>query len=136
MPHARASLPSGNAWTWVSFAWLFVAIGCANPDPVLGRRVYETSGACWVCHGRTGEGNGPAHAALIPPPRDFSKGHFRLDADGDGQAGTDEDLKLVILNGAAAYGGSPSMTPWSHLGKARVADLVAYIRTLEEPGEE
>jgi hypothetical protein len=75
-------------------------------------------------------------AALVPSPRSFVEGDYRLDADRDGEAGMDTDLRLVIQNGASAYGGSPSMSPWAFLGDEAIDDLVAYIRTLEEDSDD
>ena len=78
-----------------------------------GKATYEVN--CSSCHGMTGQGDGPISAALNPRPRDFSKGDFMLDANKNGSAGEDEDLKLVIKKGAMAYGGSPLMAGWPTL---------------------
>jgi hypothetical protein len=71
---------------------------------------------------------------LDPKPRDLSRGEFKFDPDKDGRTGTDADLAAVIKNGAAAFGGSPLMTPWAHLQEVEIQDLVAYIRLLEQAG--
>lgn len=88
---------------------------------------------CVTCHGESGKGDGPGGAGLQPPPRDFSVGDFKLDANGNGKPGDDEDLKLVITNGAAAYGGSPLMTPWGGaLTEEDIDNLVAVVRSLRK----
>jgi mono/diheme cytochrome c family protein len=90
---------------------------------------------CASCHGVGGKGDGPTGVALAAqgtPPRDFTKGEFKFDTDKDGKAGSDVDLTNVLKNGAGAYGGSPLMAPWSHLGDAGIADLVAHIKVLSE----
>jgi mono/diheme cytochrome c family protein len=97
-------------------------------DAVAGKGNYEA--LCATCHGPGGKGDGPAAAALTPPPRDLSVGDFKFDADKDGKPGGDADLKLVIQKGAAEFGGSPMMTPWG-LPDAQLDDLVALIRTLK-----
>jgi mono/diheme cytochrome c family protein len=89
-------------------------------------------GTCWTCHGKSGTGDGPAGAALNPPPRDFTTGEFKFDANKDGKPGEPEDLFMVIKNGAAAYGGNPSMTPWGHLGDEQIKDLVAYVLSMSK----
>ena len=94
-----------------------------------GKKTYDL--LCMVCHGVTGGGDGPAGAAIDPPPRNFNLAEFKFDADKDGVAGTDEDLFIVITKGGAAFGGNPVMVPWLTLSDAEVADLIAYIRTLE-----
>ena len=57
---------------------------------------------------------------------------FLFDTDGDGQTGTDADLKNVITKGGAAFGGSPLMAPWPVLTDADIANLIAYIRTFKQ----
>ena len=75
----------------------------------------------------------PLGDALQPPPRDFSTGDFKFDANGNGTPGEDEDLKLVITNGAGAYGGTPLMTPWGGtLTEEDIDNLVAVIRSLKQ----
>jgi mono/diheme cytochrome c family protein len=102
----------------------------AAGDAAAGKTTFET--LCVTCHGPLGKGDGPAGVALTPPPRDFSKGDFKYDADKDGKAGTDADLMLIVKNGAGAYGGSPLMAPWGHLSEAELQNVVAYVRTLKK----
>lgn len=100
-------------------------------DVAAGKAKYDTF--CLSCHGPEGKGDGPVGAALNPKPRDFSTGDFKFDADKDGTAGTDADLKLVIKNGAAAYGGSPMMAPWgATLSEQDLENLVAFVRSLKK----
>jgi len=98
-------------------------------DAAAGKALFEAN--CASCHGTSGKGDGPVGAALNPPPRDFTQGNFKFDADGDGTPGEDDDLKMVIKNGAMAYGGSALMAPWPTLSDQQVQDIVAYIRTLK-----
>ena len=102
----------------------------AAGDAAAGKKNYDT--LCFTCHGSAGKGDGPAGAALTPPPRDFSVGDFKFDADKNGTPGEDADMKLVIKNGAGAYGGNPSMAPWGHLSDKDVDDLIAFVRSLKQ----
>jgi len=102
----------------------------AAGDAAKGKTLFETN--CLSCHGATGKGDGPVGVALQPPPRDFTKGEFKFDANKDGKPGEDEDLVTVIAQGAAAFGGSPMMAPWAQLSDQDRADLVAYVRTLKK----
>ncbi len=101
----------------------------ASADIENGKALYTAN--CVSCHGETGKGDGPVGSALNPPPRDFSKGDFKFDANGDGIPGEDADLLLVLQKGAAAYGGSPLMAPWGHLPESDLNDLIAYVRSLK-----
>jgi mono/diheme cytochrome c family protein len=101
-------------------------------DAAAGKTVYTGKGTCWTCHGQAGKGDGPAGKALNPAPRDFSVGSFKFDADKDGKAGTDADLKLVITRGAAAFGGSPLMVSWGSLSSKEIDDVIAYVRSMKK----
>ena len=68
-------------------AWLTPAAFAG--DAAAGKAKYDLF--CTTCHGAGGKGDGPAGAALTPPPRDFSVGDFKFDADKDGTPGTDAD---------------------------------------------
>jgi len=118
---------------WIVFlaaAALVAGAASAAGDAAEGKKTYDT--LCFSCHGMEGKGDGPAGAALDPKPRDFSVGDFKYDADKDGTAGTDADLKLIVKNGAGAYGGSPLMAPWGHLTDAEIDNVVAYVRSLRK----
>ena len=111
-----------------AFALCVPGIAAAG-DVEAGKKAYELN--CASCHGMTGMGDGPVAAALNPKPRNFSGAEWKVDADGSGTPGDDEDLTLVIKNGALAYGGSPLMAGWPALSDEDVASIIAYIRTLE-----
>ena len=115
--------------TLAALAVLLVPAMASAGDAAAGKPVFQAN--CSTCHGMTGKGDGPVGAALTPPPRDFAKGDFKYDTDGDGKAGTDADLKAVITKGALAYGGSPLMAPWPTLTAAQIDDVVAFIRSLK-----
>ena len=88
---------------------------------------------CVTCHGETGKGDGPGGQGLTPPPRDFSKGEFKFDANKNGKVGEDADLKLVISKGPAEYGGAPFMPAWGGtLSDADIDNVIAVIRSLKK----
>lgn len=106
-----------------------LAAGAAHADA--GKDLFVKTN-CNSCHGMNGEGDGPVAAALDPKPRNYVKGEFKFDANKDGAVGTDQDLTLVIKNGAAAYGGSAMMMPNPTLSDADLQLLVVYIRSLKQ----
>jgi mono/diheme cytochrome c family protein len=121
--------------------WTLAALGLAAAtlsapdagagDAAAGKTVYQTY--CVSCHGEAGKGDGPVGAALNPRPRDFSVGDFKYDADGDGKPGADADLKKIVGEGAAAFGGSPLMAPWGgSLSAADIDNVIAFVRSLHK----
>ncbi|MDJ0790240.1 MAG: cytochrome c [Myxococcota bacterium] len=114
----------------IAVAALAIAAPSWAGDAAAGKAVYDTS--CASCHGPDGKGDGPVGAVLNPPPRDFSAGDFKFDANKNGTAGEDEDLALVTRKGALTYGGSPLMAGWPTLTDEQVADVIAFIRSLKE----
>ncbi len=121
-----------RAATIAALLGLLLAPGLAAAgDAAAGKGLFEIN--CSSCHGMTGKGDGPVAAALTPKPRDFSQGAFSFDTDGDGKKGTDADLKNVISNGAAAYGGSVMMAPWqAMMSESDIENVIAFVRTLKQ----
>jgi mono/diheme cytochrome c family protein len=102
----------------------------AAADLAKGKETFKM--ICANCHGEGGKGDGPGGAGLNPPPRDFTKAQFKFDANKNGKTGEDADLKAVISQGAAAFGGSPLMTPWAGtLTDADIDNVIAVIRSLK-----
>jgi mono/diheme cytochrome c family protein len=120
--------------TAISTVTILAVLGLATSvqagDAAAGKTAFDAN--CASCHGFTGKGDGPVGVALNPPPRDFSIGEFMFDADGSGTPGDDADLKLVIQQGAMAFGGSALMAPWPTLTEAQINDIIAHIRSLKQ----
>jgi len=77
--------------------------------------------ACAACHGTAGDGNGPAGAALNPPPANFTDPAFWAERD-------HERIVTVIRDGAAAVGGSPLMVPWRNTyNDEQIQALADYV---------
>jgi mono/diheme cytochrome c family protein len=88
-----------------------------------GKTSYEKN--CSQCHGDKGDGNGPAAAHLMPRPRDFTSGKFKIRTTPSGMLPTDDDLRRVIRTGMPYT----SMPAWPNLPDAEVAGLVQYVKS-------
>lgn len=115
---------SGALGAALSVAWLFAAAPAPGQpaDPAAGERVYREH--CAVCHGERGDGRGEATHHFKTPPRDFTKGRFKIRSSTGGQPPSDADLRRSILRGLPGTG----MLPQDHLSEADVGAVIAYIK--------
>lgn len=78
---------------------------------------------CAVCHGASGAGDGPLAAELMPRPRNFVHGAYRLRSTEFGEAPMDSDII-----GATAHGvGDTSMGRFLLLGSDRLETLTKHV---------
>ena len=96
----------------------FAQAGDANA----GKAVYERK--CAGCHGDKGDGKGAAAELLVPKPRDFTKGLYKIRTTGN-KVPTDQDLFKIITDGMPGT----SMPSWAVLPDKERWNLVAYIKT-------
>ncbi len=88
-----------------------------------GRALYTKN--CEQCHGETGDGKGEAAAHLMPKPRDFTSGKFKIRTTPNGALPTDDDLENIIRRGMPYT----SMPAWPQLTEGEVQALVAYVKS-------
>jgi high-affinity iron transporter len=102
------------------WAALLLAAGAAAyaADPEHGHALYATR--CAFCHGPAGKGDGPAGAALKPPPTDFTSAAFWKTTPAD-------TIHSTIENGKP---GTAMMGFKSSLRAEDIDDLVAYLKGL------
>lgn len=120
----------------LSLSALLLLVGSINAvaaDPAEGKALYQST--CQTCHGESGGGDGPGIDDAILKPRAFALAAYKFDTDADWSRGTDADLANVIRNGPQTYGGSYLMPPWPGLSDEQINNLVAFIRTLEQPAQ-
>ena len=88
-----------------------------------GKRAYLKY--CSQCHGENGDGEGYATPHLLPRPRDFTKGKFKVRTTPSGALPTHQDLFNIIRRGMPYT----SMPAWPNLTDQEVTDLAYFITT-------
>ncbi len=88
----------------------------AEDVPGPGEVIYRAN--CTACHGRKGDGKGPAAIAIRPRPTDFTQAAFWKDR-------TDASLIAAIRAGKPGT----AMTAFPQLTEAEAADVATYLRT-------
>ncbi len=70
----------------------------ASPEIIAeGKKIFEGKGTCVNCHGKVGDGNGPAGKVLNPGPRNFTNCKFH-------KKRKDGELFWVLKNGSPGTG--------------------------------
>ena len=92
-----------------------------------GKEVYENS--CAHCHGIEGRGDGSAAENLLPKPRDFTRGLYKIRSTESGEIPTDQDMFNIITAGMPGS----SMPGWDTALSANDRwEVVAYIKTFHD----
>lgn len=89
-----------------------------------GRFVFERH--CVLCHGRRGNGKGELAHAILPRPRDFTRGRFKYRSTPSGTLPTDQDLARTIQGGLTGT----AMPAFTQLTDREVRAVVEYLKTL------
>jgi cytochrome c5 len=88
-----------------------------------GKALFEGKGTCFNCHGKGGDGAGPAGKVLNPSPRDFTNCKFH-------KKRKDGELFWVIKNGSPGTG-MVSLIP-SAITEEEAWTIINYERTFCE----
>src|SRR5436305_6680758 len=91
-------------------------------DANAGKAVYERK--CLLCHGEKGDGKGASAELLVPKPRDFTKGLYKIRSTAN-KTPSDQDLFRIITDGMPGT----SMPSWAVLSDKDRHHLVAYLKT-------
>lgn len=104
-----------------------------TPEAVeAGKKIYFKR--CSFCHGLKGDGEGPVSHQILPRPRDFTTGLFKLRTTNSGELPVDEDLFRVISRGLPGS----AMQPFdidkikSGLTEEERWQVIYYIKTFSE----
>ncbi|MBT8488732.1 MAG: c-type cytochrome [Gemmatimonadetes bacterium] len=102
------------------------AVVAAAPAGFTAESAFQ--GICATCHGAAGEGDGPAGAALDPPPANFADPEFWAERDR-------QRIIDVLENGAASVGGSTLMAAYGGLyTDEQIAELADYVISFAPEG--
>jgi cbb3-type cytochrome c oxidase subunit III len=102
--------------------WMSRAAVEAQPR---GKAIYDAH--CVECHGTTGKGNGASAAYLVPRPRDFTTGKYKIRSTESGTMPSDDDLIGSVRRGL--YGSA--MPGWDRiLADSDILDVVQYVKSL------
>ena len=113
-----------SAATTVLLVALWTARGTVEAQP-RGKAIYDAH--CVECHGAVGKGDGPSAAYLVPRPRDFTTGKYKIRSTESGSMPSDDDLIGSVRRGL--YG--TAMPGWDRiLPDGDIADVVQYIKSL------
>lgn len=85
-----------------------------------GKKIFEGKGTCFNCHGKSGQGDGPAGQVLNPGPRNFTNCKFH-------KKRKDGELFWVIKNGSPGTGMVPLIP--SAITEEEAWKVIAYERS-------
>ena len=89
-----------------------------------GKAVYDAH--CVECHGAAGKGDGPSASYLVPRPRDFTSGKYKIRSTESGAMPTDDDLIGSVRRGL--YG--TAMPGWDRiLPDGDITEVVYDLKT-------
>jgi len=100
-------------------------------SPDLGTEAQRESGKnlylkyCSQCHGENGDGEGYATPHLLPKPRNFTTGKFKVRTTASGALPTHQDLVDIIRRGMPYT----SMPAWPDFSDQELSDLAYFIKT-------
>ena len=93
----------------------------ASPEIIAeGKKIFEGKGTCFNCHGKSGQGDGPAGKVLNPGPRNFTNCKFH-------KKRKDGELFWVIKNGSPGTGMVPLIP--NAISEDEAWKVIAYERS-------
>ena len=90
-----------------------------------GRQIFLSQ--CVPCHGKTGRGDGPWAAGMLPAPRNLRFGIFKYRTTPMGFMPTDDDLRRTISGGISGTG-MPTFK--GHLRDSEIDALIVYVKSM------
>jgi DMSO reductase family type II enzyme heme b subunit len=115
----------------VLFAAALIGASARAQTPDLGTDAQRADGKvlyekfCSQCHGDAGDGLGVAAEHLLPLPRNFTTGKFKVRTTPSGALPTTDDLKHIIRRGMPYT----TMPAWPEFTDDQLAALAYYLKT-------
>ena len=122
MRHAALIATALSLAAGVALAAPPVDIG-SDAQRAAGKKLYDVK--CSQCHGEKGDGEGVAFPFVLPKPRDFTSGKFKIRSTPSGALPTTEDLKNIIRNGMPYT----AMPAWPEFNEQQLTELVYYVKS-------
>ncbi len=129
---ARSRLMAcGGVVALIVSLWAVLAGSAGAQAPDLGTEAQRDSGRtlyakyCAQCHGEKGDGEGYATPHLVPRPRNFTTGKYKVRSTPTGALPTHQDLVSIIRRGMPYT----SMPAWPGFTDQEVSALAYYIKT-------
>src|SRR5882762_5382537 len=88
-----------------------------------GKKLYDVN--CSQCHGDKGDGQGIATPFLLPKPRDFTAGKFKIRTTPSGALPTTQDLKSIIRAGMPYT----AMPAWPQFNDQQLTALAYTVKS-------
>jgi len=98
----------------------------SDADRAAGKKLYDVN--CSQCHGEKGDGQGIAAPFLLPKPRDFTAGKFKIRTTPSGALPTTQDLKSIIRAGMPYT----AMPAWPQFTDPQLTQLVYYVKSFDQ----
>src|ERR1051326_7042498 len=97
----------------------------SDANRAAGKKLYDVN--CSQCHGEKGDGQGVAAPFLLPKPRDFTAGKFKIRTTPSGALPTTQDLKSIIRAGMPYT----AMPAWPQFTDQQITQLAYYVKSFD-----
>ena len=95
----------------------------SDAERAAGKKLYDVY--CSQCHGDKGDGLGVAAPYVLPKPRDFTTGKFKIRTTPSGALPTTDDLKNIISKGMPYT----AMPAWPQFDDTQLTNLAYYVKS-------
>jgi cytochrome c553 len=124
MAHGQAAMPHGHVDPPYQYEDLTNPFAANSQAITAGKKVFETN--CVPCHGPTGQGDGPAAAALNPKPASLADSAMMMDL-------SDGYLFWRVNEGGAMEPFNSAMPAWKEtLTEEQIWQAITFVHTLSQ----